>query len=50
VLIYKLYEDAFNPGSPVGLAAAQAVILFLMVAGLTVLQFRVVDQRISYAD
>jgi len=50
VLIYKLYEDAFNPGSPVGLAAAQAVILFLMVASLTLLQFRAIDTRIAYAE
>jgi len=50
VLIYKLYQDAFNPGSPVGLAAAQAVILFLMVASLTLLQFRTIDTRIAYAE
>jgi sn-glycerol 3-phosphate transport system permease protein len=49
VLIYKLYEDAFNPGSPVGLAAAQALILFLMVGGLTLLQFRYVERRITYS-
>ncbi len=48
LLIYKLYEDAFNPGSPAGLAAAQAVFLFVMVAGLTVLQFRYVERRITY--
>jgi sn-glycerol 3-phosphate transport system permease protein len=48
VLIYKLYEDAFNPGSPAGLAAAQAVFLFVMLAGITLLQFRVIDTRINY--
>lgn len=48
VLIYKLYEDAFNPGSPAGAAAAQAVILFIMVAALTVLQFRVIERRVTY--
>lgn len=48
VLIYKLYEDAFNPGSPAGLAAAQAVVLFVMVAGFTLLQFRYVERRITY--
>lgn len=50
VLIYKLYQDAFTPGSPAGLAAAQAVILFLLVAGLTVLQFRTVESRITYGE
>ncbi len=50
VLIYKLYEDAFTPGAPIGLAAAQAVILFLCVAALTVLQFRFVESRVNYAD
>jgi sn-glycerol 3-phosphate transport system permease protein len=49
VLIYKMYEDAFQQGSPyVGSAGAQAVILFLMVAGLTLLQFRYIERRITY--
>lgn len=50
VLIYKLYEDAFRPGAPIGLAAAQAVILFILVASLTVLQFRTLESRITYSD
>lgn len=50
VLIYKLYEDAFNPGSPIGLAAAQAVVLFLLVGGMTLLQFRTLETRITYAE
>ncbi|MBC8171270.1 MAG: hypothetical protein H7X77_06345, partial [Anaerolineae bacterium] len=50
VLIYKLYEDAFNPGSPAGLAAAQALVLFMVVAGITLLQFRYIEQRIAYSD
>jgi sn-glycerol 3-phosphate transport system permease protein len=49
MLIYKLYEDAFNPGSPAGLAAAQALVLFVMVAALTLLQFRYVERRITYS-
>jgi sn-glycerol 3-phosphate transport system permease protein len=48
MLIYKLYQDAFSPGSAVGLAAAQAVVLFILVAGLTVLQFNRVERRIQY--
>ena len=50
VLIFKLYEDAFNPGSPAGLAAAQAVILFLLLAGITLLQFRTIESRITYGE
>lgn len=48
VLIYKLYQDAFVNGRS-GEAAAQALILFLMVAGLTVLQFRFVERRVTYS-
>lgn len=50
VLIYKLYEDGFAPGAPIGLASAQALILFVMVAGLTILQFRVIETRITYGE
>lgn len=48
VLIFKLYKDAFDTGAPAGLGAAQALILFLMVAGLTVLQFRFIERRVTY--
>ncbi len=50
VLIYKLYQDAFTPGAPIGSAAAQAIVLFIGVAALTVLQFRVIEARVTYAD
>jgi sn-glycerol 3-phosphate transport system permease protein len=50
VLIFKLYQDAFNPGSPLGLAAAQAIILFGLVAALTLLQFRYIERQITYGD
>ena len=48
VLIFKLYTDAFTSGSPAGLAGAQAVLLFLMVAGLTLMQFRFIERRVTY--
>jgi sn-glycerol 3-phosphate transport system permease protein len=48
VLIYKLYADAFGTGSSFGSAAAQAVILFLFVAFLTLLQFRTLERQITY--
>jgi sn-glycerol 3-phosphate transport system permease protein len=50
VLIYKLYQDAFTPGAPLGLASAQAVVLFVMVAGLTMLQFGAVERRVTYGE
>jgi sn-glycerol 3-phosphate transport system permease protein len=49
VLIYLLYEQGFESGGSAGLAAAQALILFLMVAGLTILQFRYVENRVTYS-
>lgn len=49
-LVYKLYQDGFAPGAPIGMAAAQAVILFVMVASLTILQFRTIETRIAYGD
>ncbi|MCS6871007.1 MAG: sugar ABC transporter permease [Anaerolineae bacterium] len=48
MLIYKLYEDGFRPGAPIGSAAAQAVYLFSIVAALTVLQFRTIERNITY--
>jgi len=48
VLIFKLYRDAFETGAPAGFGAAQAVVLFAMVAGLVLLQFRFIDRRVTY--
>lgn len=50
VLIYKLYEDAFAPGAQVGGAAAQSIIMFILVAGMTLLQFRYVERRVTYGE
>ncbi|MDX1992980.1 MAG: sugar ABC transporter permease [bacterium] len=50
VLIYKLYEDAFSTSGQVGGAAAQSVMLFLLVAGLTFIQFRYVERRVTYGE
>jgi sn-glycerol 3-phosphate transport system permease protein len=48
VLIYKLYGDAFTAGGSAGSAAAQALILFILVAAMTLLQFRYVESRVTY--
>lgn len=50
VLIYKLYEEAFAPGAQIGGAAAQSVLLFVLVAIVTLLQFRYLERRITYSD
>lgn len=50
VLIFKLYEDAFASGAQIGGAAAQSIVLFMLVACITVLQFRYLETRVTYAD
>jgi sn-glycerol 3-phosphate transport system permease protein len=46
-LIYKVYKDGFQ-GQDIGSAAAQSIILMLIVVAFTVLQFRLIDRRIAY--
>ena len=49
VLIYSLYETAFvGTRNKLGIANAQSLILFLLVAGITIIQFRVIEQRVTY--
>jgi sn-glycerol 3-phosphate transport system permease protein len=47
ILIYNLYRDAFMHNKW-GMASAQSVILFVMVVGLTLLQFRTTGRRVHY--
>jgi len=46
-VIYKIYQDGFI-NMDLGLAAAQSVIVMLMVMGLTLLQFRYVENKVHY--
>jgi len=46
-LVYQLYQDGFR-SFKTGAAAAQAVLLLLLVIGLTVLQFRYGSRRVHY--
>lgn len=49
VLIYKVYEDSFRSGATqLGDVAAQSMILFILVAGLTILQFGYLENRVTY--
>jgi sn-glycerol 3-phosphate transport system permease protein len=47
VLVYSIYQDAFQ-NFQFGFASAQAVILLLLVMGLTLIQFRFVERLVHY--
>ena len=47
ILVYKVYRDGFV-GHNFGSSAAQSVILMAIVIGLTVIQFRYVERRVTY--
>ncbi len=47
-LIYKIYQDGFGGASNLGFAAAESVVLLLLVALVTMLQFRFGGSRIYY--
>ena len=47
ILVYKVYKDGFI-GLNLGSSAAQSVILMLVVIGLTALQFRFVERKVTY--
>lgn len=46
-LIYKIYEDGFK-GLDVGHSAAQSVLLMILVAALTLVQFRYIERKVHY--
>src|SRR6266545_494352 len=46
-LVYSIYLDAFQ-NFQFGYASAQAVVLFVLVLTLTVIQFQVVERRVHY--
>lgn len=47
VLIYNLYQD-LQINHSTGMAAAQSVLLFIIVAGITVIQFRTTERGVHY--
>ncbi|MBI4271163.1 MAG: ABC transporter permease subunit [Candidatus Rokubacteria bacterium] len=47
IMVYKLWKDGFI-GLDLGSSAAQSVILMAVVIGLTVLQFRFAEKRVTY--
>ncbi len=47
ILVYKVYQDGFK-GGDIGGAAAQSVILMLVVVAMTVFQFRYIEKKVNY--
>ncbi|RED00041.1 sn-glycerol 3-phosphate transport system permease protein [Microbacterium sp. AG157] len=48
-LVYTIYQAAFGAGSAnFGIAAAVGVVLFLLVLGLSLVQFGVLEKRVNY--
>ena len=48
IMVYKVYKDGFI-GLNLGSSAAQSVILMVVVIGLTVLQFRFAEKKVTYS-
>ncbi|MBF0368865.1 MAG: sn-glycerol-3-phosphate ABC transporter permease UgpA [Magnetococcales bacterium] len=47
ILVFKVFHDGFL-GLDLGGSAAQSVVLMLIVTGLTIIQFRVIEHRVHY--
>ena len=47
IIVYSIYQEAFSYGN-FGFASAQAIILFLIILVVTVIQFRVGEKRVHY--
>ncbi|MFC4269868.1 sn-glycerol-3-phosphate ABC transporter permease UgpA [Sneathiella chungangensis] len=47
ILVYKVFNDGFV-GLDLGGSAAQSVILMIIVIGLTVVQFKYIEKKVSY--
>jgi sn-glycerol 3-phosphate transport system permease protein len=47
ILVYKVYQDGFK-GGDIGGAAAQSVILMVVVVAMTVFQFRYIEKKVQY--
>jgi len=47
VIVYSIYREFYFNGK-YGFAAAQSIILFLIILGLTIIQFGVVERKVHY--
>ena len=48
IMVYKAYKDGFI-GLNLGSSGAQSVLLMALVIGLTVLQFRFAEKKVTYS-
>jgi multiple sugar transport system permease protein len=48
VIVYYLFEEGFDAGGNQGYASAVALVLFLIILSLTLLQRRLVERRVHY--
>jgi len=47
IMVFKVYKDGFI-GLNLGSSAAQSVMLMLVVIGLTALQFKFLEKKVTY--
>ena len=47
VIVYSIYREFYFNGK-YGYAAAQSIILFLIILALTIIQFGVVERKVHY--
>jgi sn-glycerol 3-phosphate transport system permease protein len=48
LMVFKIYSDGFK-GLDYSMAAAQSIVLMVMVVGLTFVQFRYLERRVHYS-
>jgi len=48
VLVYYIFEKGFESGGDMGYASCVALVLFVIVLGLTLIQRRVIEKRVHY--
>jgi len=48
LMVFKIYSDGFK-GLDYSMAAAQSIVLMVLVVSLTFVQFRYVEKRVHYA-
>lgn len=47
IIVYSIYQQAFSFGN-FGYASAQAIVLFLIILIVTIIQFRIGEKKVHY--